>query len=146
ALLMIDVDHFKQFNDTFGHVIGDYALAHVAQVLRGNARQTDILARFGGEEFAVIFTAGDISVVRKRAEEMRAAIGQLPVVCEGIAMEVMASAGLAELATDESVAEWLTRADQALYAAKRSGRNCGFWNGPGGLEPLFSNPVSCLAE
>lgn len=126
ALFMLDVDKFKEFNDTFGHMAGDQALVHVAQLLRQQARTTDLMARFGGEEFAIVFTATTAAAVRERAERFRHAIGQQPLVFEGHEMSVTASAGLAELINSDTVADWVSRADRALYAAKGDGRNCAF--------------------
>ena len=126
TLLMLDVDRFKQFNDAFGHLAGDQALIHVGNVLKEHSRATDFLARFGGEEFAVIFTAATAAGVKEKAEGLRASIGQKKLVFEDHEMEVRASAGLAEVAEGETIADWLRRADDALYAAKKDGRNCSF--------------------
>ena len=149
ALLMLDVDHFKRFNDTHGHVAGDEALKYVADVLRAQSRETDIVARFGGEEFAVIFAATTAAAVRRRAEEIRASIGQGRVVVEGQEVRITASAGLAETEAHEEIPQWLKRADAALYSAKEGGRNCSFWQSPTGLErndPPAKRAPTNLAE
>lgn len=144
ALLMLDVDHFKRFNDTHGHVAGDEALKYVADSLRSHARETDIVARFGGEEFAIVFTATTATAVRRRADEVRAAIGQGRLLIDGQQVRITASSGLAQPQPDDDIATWLKRADEALYSAKNAGRNCGFWHGPEGLvriEPPPAQPI-----
>ena len=127
ALLLVDVDHFKRFNDQHGHVVGDVVLKHVADVLLAHSRDTDIVARFGGEEFAVVLLGATASAVRKRAEQARSAIGQSIIEVEGKQLRVSASAGLAETAENDTVVSFLARADAALYAAKHGGRDCGYW-------------------
>jgi diguanylate cyclase len=131
TLMFLDVDGFKQFNDTYGHLIGDKCLVHVAAVLRSRAHATDCVARFGGEEFVVVFEGQSAAEVRQRAETLRRSIGQRPMIIEGCTKTIRVSGGLAELARDETIADWLKRADAALYAAKRNGRDCTFeMNGP----------------
>jgi diguanylate cyclase (GGDEF)-like protein len=126
ALVMLDVDHFKEFNDTQGHVVGDQALVHVADVLREHAGERDLVARYGGEEFVVVFAGADQETARTRAEALQRAVGQRPANLDGRALSITASAGLAELGPGETASEWLKRADAALYAAKQAGRNCAF--------------------
>jgi diguanylate cyclase len=128
VLMMLDVDHFKRFNDEYGHVVGDVVLKHVADVLLAHCRETDIVARFGGEEFTILLPGATVGAVLERAERTRAAVGQHPVVVEGKSLRVTASAGLAELGPQDNGLTWLARADAALYAAKHYGRNCLFWN------------------
>lgn len=134
TMLLLDVDHFKEFNDTHGHVAGDEALKHLADVLRSQSRETDVVARFGGEEFVVIFTGASLGAVKQRAEKMRAAIQSRPVLLEGTEFRISASAGLAELVEGDNEQEWIRRADAALYAAKDNGRNCMYWHD--GNQPL----------
>jgi diguanylate cyclase (GGDEF)-like protein len=128
ALLMVDVDHFKRFNDQHGHVVGDQVLKHVADVLLANSRETDIIARFGGEEFAVVFRGATAAAVRQRSERARMAIGQTAITVEGKPLHVTASAGLTEIQEHDSSVSFLARADAALYSAKHNGRGCTFWN------------------
>jgi len=128
ALLMVDVDHFKRFNDQHGHVVGDVVLKHVADVLLSHSRETDVVARFGGEEFAVVLLGATAVAVRERAERARAAIGLTEITVEGKRLRVTASAGLTETAEHDSAVSLLARADAALYAAKHNGRDCAFWN------------------
>lgn len=126
ALLMIDVDHFKNVNDAHGHLIGDTALTAVAAVLAKTIRNEDVAARFGGEEFVVLAraTATDHGVVL--AERLRKKIEELTVEVDGGAtMSVTVSIGVAALSPPEisTATELVAAADRALYAAKAGGRN-----------------------
>jgi diguanylate cyclase (GGDEF)-like protein len=134
SLLMLDVDHFKCFNDTHGHVAGDEALKHVADLLRTQSRETDVVARFGGEEFVVIFAGASLNSIKQRAERMRMAIADNPLKLHEQQFIISASAGLAELREGDDVEALLKRADAAMYAAKAAGRNCLFWHD--GNQPL----------
>jgi len=136
TLLLLDVDEFKKFNDRFGHAAGDEVLKRVAQSLRSQARESDVVARYGGEEFAVVLTSTTAAAVRERAEQLRAAVGQREFAFDGQALHVTASAGLSELLPEQAPAEWLKNADEALYAAKRDGRNCAWLKGRAGSERL----------
>ena len=145
ALLMLDIDRFKKFNDTFGHLAGDQALIHVASVLREQSRATDIVARFGGEEFTVVFAASTTAAVRQRAERLRIAIGQSCPMFDGRELHVTASAGLAEIATGDTIADWMKRADAALYAAKSGGRDCSFVSRGGQFEHIVAESNEACA-
>jgi diguanylate cyclase len=124
TVLLLDVDHFKRFNDTHGHMVGDLALKRLADVLLSQARESDIVARFGGEEFVVVFGGARLSTVVTRAEAMRTAIGQATIAAGDKELRITASAGLAELSTGDTAEAILKRADEALYAAKLDGRDC----------------------
>jgi diguanylate cyclase (GGDEF)-like protein len=126
TLLLLDVDHFKRFNDTYGHPAGDQALKFLADVLLAHARESDVVTRYGGEEFAVIFRGAKAGSVRQRAENMRLAISQSPMLIEGHALRITASSGLTEIQTDDDADLLIKRADEALYAAKLDGRDCGY--------------------
>jgi diguanylate cyclase (GGDEF)-like protein len=129
--MFLDVDRFKHFNDTYGHLIGDKCLIHVAAALSSKIETTDCLGRFGGEEFVVVFPKQKVVEVRERAEMIRRSIRQRPLIIEGCCKPVTASGGLAELTAGETVTEWIQRADMALYAAKAGGRDAGYeMNGP----------------
>ena len=120
SLMLLDVDHFKSYNDSFGHPAGDAVLQQVAQVLRSRARPSDFVARYGGEEFAVVLTTTDRSGAQKVAEAMRAGIEQ----AEFPQRRITVSIGVATLR--EGVADraaLVKAADTALYAAKHDGRN-----------------------
>lgn len=128
ALMMIDVDHFKRFNDTQGHQAGDEVLRGVAKVLRQTVAETEIVARYGGEEFAILFTGSSLTTARQVGEKARRAIAAATFNFQGKQLRVTASAGLAEFSATDDEKGLVKRADEALYAAKHHGRNCGFWN------------------
>jgi diguanylate cyclase (GGDEF)-like protein len=124
ALLLLDIDHFKKLNDTFGHPAGDAALRHMAVSLGRRLRKNDILARYGGEEFAVIFDGADEDKALEMAERLRASVQKAHLVFEGARLCVTASFGLAAWPADGvDAAALLAAADRALYAAKQGGRN-----------------------
>jgi len=120
SLLMLDIDHFKTINDTFGHQAGDHVLIEVASRLRRSLRGNDMVARWGGEEFVVLLRDCVLSDALRLAEDIRAAIAEVPFGTMG---SLTASFGVAEVRDGEDLTTWLGRADQALYRAKRSGRN-----------------------
>jgi diguanylate cyclase len=126
TLFMIDVDHFKKFNDTFGHLAGDHVLAFTAKLLHGQSLPTDIVARFGGEEFAILFKGLTAVEVRDRAERLRQQIGKRMLGFGDRKLHVTASGGLSELVSGDTITDWIVRADRALYTAKGSGRDCAF--------------------
>ena len=128
SVIMVDVDHFKRFNDTHGHQAGDAVLRGVAGVLRQNTRQAGLAARYGGEEFAVILSGTDEADVRADAEKARRAIDAVRFQFAGEALHVTASLGVAHLMLGEDTAGVIERADAALYASKEAGRNCTHWH------------------
>ena len=124
--LMCDVDFFKQYNDTYGHLAGDEVLQRVSGALRSTLRSNDQLYRFGGEEFLVIFPSCELADAERRAEQLRAAVETLYVVHKGSPIgKVTISIGAACLSVPhiKSPQAWLDEADKALYAAKARGRN-----------------------
>jgi diguanylate cyclase (GGDEF)-like protein/PAS domain S-box-containing protein len=128
SLLLADVDHFKLYNDLHGHQRGDECLRAVAAVIGQNGfRPADLSARYGGEEFAIVMPETDHKGARKVAERLRGILAELrlPHGAPGVGPLVTLSIGIATLVPDEDVStNWLLRqADQALYAAKHSGRN-----------------------
>lgn len=120
ALIMLDIDHFKRFNDTFGHPAGDNVLRVVSGVLRASVRLTDIVARYGGEEFAILMPGTDAAGAYETAERCRQAISTLTWEHWTITASFGVAAWTAER---ESPQELLAEADAALYIAKRGGRN-----------------------
>ena len=120
SLLMLDIDHFKTINDTFGHQAGDHVLIEIASRLRRSLRGSDMVARWGGEEFVVLLRDCALPDALRVAEDIRAAIAELPFGAMG---SLTVSVGVAEARASEDLTTWLERADQALYRAKRSGRN-----------------------
>ena len=124
VIAMIDIDHFKQVNDTWGHEAGNHVLKAVARVISDTVRDTDIVGRIGGEEFAVILPETDIEKATLLAERLRWAIEKSEVMTSDVAIRVTASFGIA--ASDEKIATLdalLAYADAALYQAKKAGRN-----------------------
>ena len=126
ALVLIDVDHFKRVNDTFGHLLGDKVLRAIAEVLRTNVKGRDIVARIGGEEFALLLPQTPLQGAHSVAEQIRIAVERLRIHGDRALDDVGSvtiSSGLALGRTGESVDELIARADSALYAAKHDGRN-----------------------
>jgi len=124
TLVIFDIDHFKNVNDTYGHPAGDLVIKEISAQLRLNQRSTDFSGRYGGEEFVIILT----NVTEKSAmifsERLRSSIEKLIIKYDDLELKVTASFGLAELTTDcDGTKEWLERADKALYHAKEAGRN-----------------------
>ncbi len=120
CLMMLDIDHFKRFNDTFGHDAGDDVLVRVAEAARNSLRATDHVGRWGGEEFVVLAPETSLDDGRLLAERLRQMIENLDLGAYGT---VTVSIGVAVTAGKEGQREFVTRADQALYAAKNAGRN-----------------------
>jgi len=124
TLLMLDLDHFKAVNDQFGHVAGDSVLREVADCLaRTFVARSDFVARFGGEEFAVILWDVALARARQAAEKLLAAVRGLSVQHEASRIAITVSLGIAEVSAAESPVSWIERADKALYEAKRQGRD-----------------------
>jgi len=126
SLILMDVDRFKAFNDTFGHLAGDEVLRQVARLLGESARTTDVVARFGGEEFAILLPNTDLQGAASLAERFRVAIESAPWKRR----RVTASFGVAAVTPEMADASALVSgADAALYRAKMSGRNRVEWPG-----------------
>ncbi|MDA8137747.1 MAG: diguanylate cyclase [Desulfobacteraceae bacterium] len=124
SLAMVDIDHFKQFNDSYGHQLGDDVLRRVARGLRENLRGVDMAARYGGEEFALILPETDLPQALRACEKIRALVSAIPIAHGGQALYVTVSIGVATFphhATDKEAL--IGSADTALYASKRAGRN-----------------------
>lgn len=122
VLMLADLDHFKNVNDQYGHVVGDEVLSAVASVLPHQFRPTDLLARFGGEEFAMILPNTDLTQATQIAERVRTAIASTRVEFYP-KIQLTLSLGLASLTPKDDMNNLLTRADHALYQAKENGRN-----------------------
>jgi diguanylate cyclase len=124
SIVLVDIDRFKAFNDDFGHLAGDEVLKAVANRLRDSHRDIDMVARFGGEEFAVILPDTTTETALLPAERARLAMATDVFTCEGSQVSVTISCGVAELQPGEREDSLLRRADEALYASKNAGRNC----------------------
>lgn len=123
AAIVIDVDHFKQINDSFGHDTGDQVIRRVAAMIERMCRASDVLARTGGEEFLVILTDTDQAAARKLAERICNAIGERPLLVDRQRIPVTVSLGVAATTGEVDLDALTQEADQAMYLAKRSGRN-----------------------
>ena len=123
GLMILDLDHFKLVNDTHGHDVGDEVLRAVATCLRGMTRYHDVVARLGGEEFAVVTPNMDVELLARFAERIRKAIANLSILSGNVRLKVTTSVGLAVWDHKESAEDFYRRADRQLYEAKKQGRN-----------------------
>ncbi|WP_137176669.1 PleD family two-component system response regulator [Roseomonas sp. AR75] len=123
AVLLLDVDHFKQVNDAHGHATGDVVLREVAERMRGYLRAADVVARYGGEEFMVVMSGATEEDALLVAERLRSAIASSPIEVEGISLNVTTSVGVAAGEPGAGCDEVVGAADAALYRAKNTGRN-----------------------
>ncbi|HCC0887497.1 TPA: diguanylate cyclase [Salmonella enterica] len=124
-VLLLDIDHFKAYNDHYGHMMGDQALIRVSAAIRDAVRSRDIVCRFGGEEFLVLLTAAEPLQARATAERIRQKVYDLKIphmFNESVATHVTVSIGIAPLA-DRNIGDAIEKADKALYEAKHLGRN-----------------------
>ena len=122
SVLVIDIDHFKLFNDTHGHGFGDDVLVAVSQMIASTVRRCDLLFRYGGEEFVVLASHTAEEGAIQLAERIRENIAGIQTV-RGRSIEITVSVGVTRMRDEESADSFFERADQALYSAKRSGRN-----------------------
>jgi diguanylate cyclase (GGDEF)-like protein len=122
AIALIDIDHFKQINDTAGHAAGDAALRQIVEVISGRLRSYDFFGRFGGDEFLLVLPQTSCDDALRIAERMKHAVSGLAV--SGFALPISLSIGLTFATPGETAISMLARADMALYNAKRAGRNC----------------------
>ena len=120
SVIMVDIDHFKEVNDSFGHQVGDEVLIETARILKANTRETDIVGRWGGEEFVVICTQTDKAGVLKLAEKLRQTFQDHTF---SVVQQKTASFGVTTSRRGDKTNDLVARADEALYAAKRNGRN-----------------------
>lgn len=120
TLILLDIDRFKQVNDQHGHAVGDEVLRELAKVIRSNIRTSDMLFRWGGEEFVILAPSTNYQSASKLADTLRARIEQHEINTAG---SITVSLGVAEHVSGESENAWFRRTDEALYAAKNSGRN-----------------------
>jgi diguanylate cyclase (GGDEF)-like protein len=124
ALLFIDLDHFKEINDSFGHAAGDACLRKIIGPIQAELRQSDVIGRYGGEEFVVILSSADIAAAHPIAERIRNRVADVRVDGFGPEINLTCSIGVA---TSDTLGVWgehlIAQADAAVYAAKRSGRN-----------------------
>ena len=123
SLLMLDIDHFKKFNDEFGHLIGDKLLRHVAKEMKNLCPPAAQVCRYGGEEFAIVLTGANLRAAMEVAEKIRKDVEDVSFTVKGRDIDVTISIGGSEMRPDDTLKTVIERADAALYLAKRSGRN-----------------------
>ena len=124
SAMIADLDHFKMFNDSYGHVVGDQVLRAVAKLMTSALRESDIIGRYGGEEFAIILPDTNNSAAIFAAERLLARVADVPIDTEAGKLTIQLSIGIAGMNQDTPTLQSLVvRADQAMYAAKGAGRN-----------------------
>jgi diguanylate cyclase (GGDEF)-like protein len=123
AVVMIDLDHFKLVNDTYGHLVGDEVLRNVAERMTGTVREYDYVGRYGGEEFLVVLPNCTAETAREVAERLRQHIGDRPIVTSPTQVVITISIGVSQWQPGQEVHDLLRSADAAMYRAKQSGRN-----------------------
>jgi diguanylate cyclase (GGDEF)-like protein len=125
CVLMLDIDHFKQINDTYGHAAGDMALQHFARLMRAQLRSIEGSGRVGDGEFAILLPGASLEDAQRIAERLREKLAESTLEMDGKPVVLTASVGIAALhAADGNPDAVLQRADRALYQAKAEGRNC----------------------
>jgi len=124
GLLMIDIDKFKKINDKHGHPQGDKVLQVVATLLKSSVRKSDIIGRFGGEEFIILFPAILPDALHRIAEKMRREVEQVPPAGIPVTISVGLIQGMMQSHLDSELFNWIAKADKSLYQAKANGRNC----------------------
>ncbi len=140
SLIMMDVDHFKEFNDRWGHESGNIALKQLARTVQATVRRSDIPCRYGGEEFAILLPDTVITDAVRLAERLRSNISEISLTIEGEQISLSASFGVDAFSENENLdaTRFIARADSYLYAAKEAGRNC-VRHAPSRLETHVSN-------
>lgn len=123
CLTLLDIDYFKEINDTYGHLIGDCAIQHVANLLTTNSRPIDVCFRYGGDEFAILIFEMSCLEAKKIAERIRAIIETTPFRVGNEEISITASIGIAEYYDEEDIQRFIQRADDNLYKSKNAGRN-----------------------
>ena len=147
SFLMIDIDHFKAINDDFGHEIGDRMIVHLANLARDCKRDSDVLARIGGEEFAILLPETTLEQARAMAERLREQVASSPLPEAPHSLCASVSVGVATADDDTAtLSDLMKSADQALYCAKRAGRNQVICNVPAGSAPGVQSTAPDLPD
>ncbi len=124
TIAMADLDHFKQINDTLGHLVGDRVLKEVAHRIATSVRDKDLIGRYGGEEFLLIFPETSLEVAHQVVERIRQHVGGTPIHLPEHSIPITISIGLTRFTHNDTLESLLQRADEAMYAAKQAGRDC----------------------
>ncbi|HEY5601532.1 MAG TPA: GGDEF domain-containing protein [Gammaproteobacteria bacterium] len=124
AVIMMDIDHFKKINDKYGHSIGDYALQTLVECAEKSVRISDMIFRYGGEEFVIVLPETDEPGMLRLAKRIRRRVEKLETRIQGQTITMTVSMGIATLQESDDEKTFIARADEALYQAKRDGRNC----------------------
>jgi len=124
CLLFVDVDHFKEINDSHTHEVGDVVLENLGLRISGKISAKDHAGRWGGEEFLVVFEGlNNLETAKQRAEQIRASVADNPLSIDKVTLPITVSIGVSSRRLGETYKEWVKRADKAMYLAKESGRN-----------------------
>ncbi len=124
SIVVVDIDWFKKINDTYGHTCGDYVLRELSWIMAENFRQTDIIFRYGGEEFVVLLTETPCEKAIVPVSRLRAKVEENNFRFKGISLNITISAGISSNKNTSDADEMFENADKALYQAKNDGRNC----------------------
>lgn len=123
VIVLMDIDKFKGLNDSMGHLTGDFAIRHVANLLKGNIRKVDYAFRYGGDEFIILFIDTDMEGAKKASEKLLETVAKTPFTAEGMVIRLTLSGGLAALSEAKDANELMKIADKRLYSSKKAGRN-----------------------
>lgn len=148
SLLVLDIDHFKRFNDQFGHMVGDQLLKCVSRRLSDLFKDSEFVARYGGEEFVAILPKTTLEEACKAADRVRHECARSPYRVGELDLKVTFSIGVKEVASGESEKEVFLKADRALFAAKNGGRNCCYYHNGATTQRYVAieNNVACESE
>lgn len=144
SIIMLDADQFKAVNDVHGHLVGDIALKALAACIKATVRDSDIVFRYGGEEFLVVLSSTDVAGASLLAERLRSAVQDLTIRSGDVSVKITASLGVAALEPSDDSIRLLQKADRALYAAKSTGRNgvtCGHLSDPAKPQDMLVIPA-----
>jgi diguanylate cyclase len=141
SLLLVDIDHFKRFNDRHGHLAGDEMLCLVARSLCDTLRKMDLVTRYGGEEFAVVLPTTNLEEAIRAAERVRQSVSESVVTFQGQELRDTVSVGIAQVTEADDALSLVGRADEALYAAKKAGRNRAYFH-----DGKTSRPIAMLSD
>ena len=124
SVMLFDIDHFKQVNDKHGHAVGDQVLHYLAMRCQQNSRTTDLVTRYGGEEFVLLLPETNLDAAYMIAERLRQSIMNMPIITDAGGIQITVSAGVSEANNTDTLTDLIEKADAALYKAKKKGRNC----------------------